>query len=1079
MKNNIRLCPILLFIILPFCLFSQKVRKVEKATTNDVSTFIDVNKLLMWVSNNGEGSSDPTTGGTGLYYPKGKPTTLVYADGVLWSGKVILPDGKKEQHSGGAAYRSSLQAGKILTNGSLNGTQYLPPVAENAALEKNRIYKIRNDIPSYLNPPISLQYQIDYDEWPIDDGAPSENNKPKFIGDQTLFYVSNCLDSVRSFYLYGSKPTGLEIQTTIFGFKQTQYTSVVFIRKLLINKSGLDIDSMYFSQWSDPDLGFAGDDLTGVDTLLNLGYCYNGDANDNGQYGLNVPAVGYQFIQTPKIKTDNNSNHAGYLGKKISGYKNVPLSSFAFFIGGGPNNLRDPELGQTRGTTTLYNYQQGLDADGFPLIDYSTGKPTKFMASGDPVAKTGDLDGKHFAPSDRRMLLSTGPFSMSVGDTQEVIIAVLVGQGTDYLNSVTELKKLAVKAQTLYDKNFVVPGPPPSPKVEVIEQNGKIVLNWSDEQTIEKTETDNQDNFRFQGYKVYQLPSKDTQNPEEAYLIGTFDLRDGITKVHDNIYDFKSDEYLTRPVHYGTDRGLVRSITLTSDFINGGSLTNNREYYYAVTAYNVYNDGNGTGPEQYLAAGNFPTQFESPLQTVTAIPKPNSGYGYLYSAATDSSLTVTRFGKSDGQVSATVIDPAKLTGDHYRVEFFDDKGTTKWRILNLTKNDTLFAKGMNEQLTTDTNLNSVIVDGLMISVSGSLQGIRDWSVPSGTRRFTWSGADGFGFEGFNGAIGAQSPQAVNFDGTNIVKPSELKKVLIKLAMADTAGVKDKDFDVVFNPNDQNVSYAYRYLINAAQPAKQARFSPFISSTAGDGFVYQEFSKSVPIAAYDMEDSNNPRRLALAFTENNSDLGLVNGKYWPGNNTNLTSNTDLTSPREWLFILDETYSETPNPVNEVNLTATSQQRVMYFLTVNRRGAVPFSPQGTGTDQFEIVPNYINSPAVSFEFTAPAPPVFSEKAAKSSLQNVNVYPNPYLGSASLKPIKFERKVTFTNLPPNASIRIFTIGGVFVRELHSTQTQRVEWDLTNSDGRNVASGVYIAFIQNQFGNRTLKLALLQTDF
>ena len=40
------------------------------------------------------------------------------------------------------------------------------------------------------------------------------------------------------------------------------------------------------------------------------------------------------------------------------------------------------------------------------------------------------------APGDRRFSLSTGPFTMAIGDTQEVAIAFLMKKGTDNINSV-------------------------------------------------------------------------------------------------------------------------------------------------------------------------------------------------------------------------------------------------------------------------------------------------------------------------------------------------------------------------------------------------------------------------------------------------------------------------------------------------------------------------------------------------------------------------------------------------------------------------------------------------------------------
>ena len=49
---------------------------------------------------------------------------------------------------------------------------------------------------------------------------------------------------------------------------------------------------MYVSMWSDPDVGYAGDDFVGCDTLLNLGFAYNASASDAVYQPLPPPAVG-------------------------------------------------------------------------------------------------------------------------------------------------------------------------------------------------------------------------------------------------------------------------------------------------------------------------------------------------------------------------------------------------------------------------------------------------------------------------------------------------------------------------------------------------------------------------------------------------------------------------------------------------------------------------------------------------------------------------------------------------------------------------------------------------------------------
>jgi hypothetical protein len=75
--------------------------------------------------------------------------------------------------------------------------------------------------------------------------------------------------------------------------------------------------------------------------------------------------------------------------------------------------------------TETYNYMRGLDSDGGLVIDPTTGVPTYYVVSGDPVGETGWLDS---IPSDRRFMLNSGPFTMVPGDTQQVVIGIVIGQ---------------------------------------------------------------------------------------------------------------------------------------------------------------------------------------------------------------------------------------------------------------------------------------------------------------------------------------------------------------------------------------------------------------------------------------------------------------------------------------------------------------------------------------------------------------------------------------------------------------------------------------------------------------------------
>ena len=77
---------------------------------------------------------------------------------------------------------------------------------------------------------------------------------------------------------------------------------------------------------------------------------------------------------------------------------------------------------------------------------------------------------------------------------------------------------------------------------------------------------------------------------------------------------------------------------------------------------------------------------------------------------------------------------------------------------------------------------------------------------------------------------------------------------------------------------------------------------------------------------------------------------------------------------------------------------------------------------------------------------------------------------------------RLVTFNNLPPKATIRIFNLGGQLVAKLDKDdETQFLQWPLLNFQNIPVASGMYLAHIEMVMPSggeftKTLKMAIIQ---
>ena len=392
----------------------------------DTDTRLDCNNLEMFVYNdcNFAYDKDNVLGKTdGLYFPRGTKKTVVYSAG-LWIGALV----NGEVRLAIAEYSSEFVPGPMLS-----GT-YQP---DNTSF---RVYKIATYDTPESNP--------DYANWPTVQGAPvDENGDPLLIGNQTTWSV--CNDANPAAHILdaaATAPLGLEIQQTSFGFARSGARgNTYFIKYKLINKGSNHLEDAYVSIWADTDLGNAGDDLVGCDTVLSLGYCYND--GDDTQYGANPPAVGFDLLQGPIVPSMDDSAFVD--GSWRHGYRNLSMTSFIKYING-----TDPA-----NKVETYGYMRGLVKDPnngtmVPMINPVTSSVTSFAVPGDPVANDGWVDQ---TPADRRLMINSGPFDMAPGDTQQIVVAVFVAVGSNPLNSITALRSSGSTIQAMFDHNFTFP----------------------------------------------------------------------------------------------------------------------------------------------------------------------------------------------------------------------------------------------------------------------------------------------------------------------------------------------------------------------------------------------------------------------------------------------------------------------------------------------------------------------------------------------------------------------------------------------------------------------------------------------
>lgn len=431
---------------------SEPARPLSVQSFDDVRR-IDVNQINMRVTNDGSFAFDIATGSSGLVYPKGSGKTAVFASG-LWLGctvsggvRVAVADYSQEYGPGvmlGGSFddpnRPEYRVYKVVRfTGSPSDTDHVDRSAAELAADPQLDPLAHHSWSDYLAGAAPFGAPTRIHRLP-DTSTPAPDDSvdvlgPDVTGDQMLWAVYNDADPSRHVHDAGSTaPLGVEVQQTTFAFNQPgPLGRTVFLKFKLMNKGANLLENAYISVWSDPDLGDFTDDLVGCEPALSLGFCYNAD-NDDAVYGFSPPAVGYDFLRGP---IESGGTPLGM----------TSFSKFSNEAGGDPDHF-----------SQVYNFMQGLNRDGTPVIDPTTGTPTTYVVPGNPVTGLGWLDSN---PADRRFVVTSGPLTMAPGDSRQVVAAIVIGQSNDRLSSISDLRCADAYVQQVFDQNYVPPGTPP------------------------------------------------------------------------------------------------------------------------------------------------------------------------------------------------------------------------------------------------------------------------------------------------------------------------------------------------------------------------------------------------------------------------------------------------------------------------------------------------------------------------------------------------------------------------------------------------------------------------------------------
>jgi hypothetical protein len=296
-------------------------------------------------------------------------------------------------------------------------------------------------------------------------------------GDQAIWFVFNDMGNPHT--ETGGLEFGIEIQEQAFAYQSAiaDINNSTFYQYRLINRNPTgSYNNVYIGMWIDPDLGNAVDDYVGCDVKRGLGYCYNGDENDEGTqgYGINPPAVGVDFLQGPLADAfDGIDNDRDSIIDEPG--EQIIMSKFVYY-----NNDASAQ-GNPTAAADYYNYLKGIwidntnitfggngnsGSDNANFMFPGTSDPYGWSTNGvitqanSPSSWTWSEETAGNVPGDRRFLQSAGPFTFVPGEVQLITTAAMWARAVSggRLASINYLKNADDNIQLLMDSCFnIVP----------------------------------------------------------------------------------------------------------------------------------------------------------------------------------------------------------------------------------------------------------------------------------------------------------------------------------------------------------------------------------------------------------------------------------------------------------------------------------------------------------------------------------------------------------------------------------------------------------------------------------------------
>jgi hypothetical protein len=520
----------------------------------------------------------------------------------------------------------------------------------------------------------------------------------------------------------------------------------------------------------------------------------------------------------------------------------------------------------------------------------------------------------------------------------------------------------------------------------------------------------------------------------------------------------------------------------------------------------------GDEGDYYLSAAGFVGEVENIPKIITVVLGEDL---YTPPVAVGSSTHID--GPSQGELIFDVVTKTALTGDQYEVTFQIDSSSTdyaaSWNLKNISTN-TVLLDSATEYLYGSDLIDQAETEGFIVKIEDQFpridspmvaETLNPWFNSASTEVF-YVGTD---LDDQSRKLPGGGSKLSSLDN-NFTKGDQLKKV--ELRFGDTG--KNK---------------AFRYLngyVGAVIPLQRQSYTFAAGVTTDNPDVVVDLTEvgklgegivDVPFTAWVDDDYYGEYQLAVGFLERKvSEGGNPDGIWDPGTDADVTG--------EYIFIFNVPYDDLmptdPNDVVGLGRVHTGYQgteltwanfagyeipedvteasptdrlmasnaffNILYTIAIHR-DTTGFDY--TTGDKFVVdVDTYPYTTSDVYQFQTQEGGALTDAEERELFNRVNVYPNPlygfnvatsYTNSPSDEPF-----VTFSNLPDEITVRVYSLSGQLLRTLtqadkSSPTSPFLRWDLQNESGLRVASGLYLAIVSSpKFGEKVLKFSIIMPE-